>query len=812
MEFIRKYSDYRLINESISQAKSYLSKNNIDPNNEEFVKIRELLKKFAGFVYLFTYFHFEENIKLEDLKILLDKIKDLKPLLGNLPRKIVEYDKVEVGDSSRYEILFDDLQELEKRRDVKYIYNLLPSTQKELVTEEGDYKKIFLNLSVSMKELGKDLIKQWISKISRYKDYNKIINYMERFIKENGDKNFSEIIKDIESENTLISYKNEEENVIITILNDYESCKKLASSTQWCIVDSKGTWDSYTSGNIQYMLYDLNRPLHDTKRIIGVTYNINKKEVDSIHEKDDTGMKKKDLEKWFDNLNLNISDYIPPKDRNLIRKAILGGKSDNFGGPTSNGMEKATILFKWGFYEDVYDIISNILNGLKKYDDVPKGAKIDSITYHSMKKLIRRFLSTDNKVKEKTNTLIQDTLKTDNPFLKCYLYTILEDWKNVMSNLGEIHKSYTLKDGSGVKFIGFEREKLTNEGKRKSIFPGYSSTFELILMELPINLYKKAYKIFPNLPFSDENTIKRGIISSDNLYNIISKDIIKNKDIRIALILKNIYKNKEYIEVLYKLFTPENLDEYKKVLQRKWNDSITRVISLIFIYLKLEDAKKFLEETEIHKKLSNTVRKTAYKKLIDRLHDHNISGSESKDIKEVAKNILFTKITPSMYYDIYFKKESGTRTPNITDDNIREYIELLKSKKNIDLYKLFTHPIIIKNKNAISILFKEGMMSDENIKILLTYLLNSTKIKSTFGFNKEYMKNTIESIYVNSGDKNKWESFILNTLDEFDKKGGITPLYTYYTDDHVMGKRKGSMSYFLKRNDIIEFKKLVNSI
>lgn len=318
---VRKEKD-KFLSENVDQAKALLRELKLDPNDSNFLDIKEMLKDNLGYCGLFTKFFFKDRISLFKLKELYDKIKQNNSKLRLLPKNIVEY--------TSFESLDDDLSRLDETVFSNKIWNMLPREQKDMFEDinarsEISYdslryiqgqnylrKKEKIKFTELAKQLSgkEELINQFKMKISAYKSAEAITTYLKNLI-DSESKNYDSILNKCKSlSGVKIRYENKEKKILIVRVSNWKSMKDLGSDTNWCIVRDKSYFDMYTeNGEQQLMLFDFKRDFTDPLSVIGITVNTNNN-IRAIHDKRDSsiGNTLKD-HKFYDKLELTHKEF-----------------------------------------------------------------------------------------------------------------------------------------------------------------------------------------------------------------------------------------------------------------------------------------------------------------------------------------------------------------------------------------------------------------------------------------------------------------------------------------------------------------------
>ena len=314
---------YLLLKENIQKARKVLKEVDIDESNERFIEIKNLLKKHSGYLGLFTYLYFKKKVNIEKLSNLLDNLIQNKSILGSLPKQVVKYEDIEK--------LEDDINTAKEWS----IYNRefvrnLTSILKINARNDTDLKNAYIHLKDDSK---KDLLSNFIPKVSRYKNYEDFktdcIYYMDR-----NKEDINDVIENIKKTKGAYLIYNKDNILISEIYTKNASCS--LGSKSWCISGDIGLfWESYAgigTGNKQYFIWNFSVSPSNVESQVGVTIN-RSGGARATHLKDDSPTSiHKYLEKY------NIPNILNPMD---YRKDI------------------PKILDSVGFNKDVMEILQN---------------------------------------------------------------------------------------------------------------------------------------------------------------------------------------------------------------------------------------------------------------------------------------------------------------------------------------------------------------------------------------------------------------------------------------------------------------------
>lgn len=288
MSRIKKYEGF--IKENMDQAKSLIAK-----KMAAFEKLKNLLSKNLGYIGKFTEYLMHENIKYEDLVELYNQILDLKSKNATIDISKLSYEKA-----------LDKIADINNDLLVNGLVSQFPSEQKkfakELLTKKWNSST---NYNIFLKVSKKEDIRTFLSKVSRYKTEEELLNALQVFSKDaqNTKEKVKELLSNMKSE---IVFEND--RILVVKVDNIEDIKVLGSDTSWCIL-GQTMWNRYTKNRIQYILYDYERDDYDPKFKIGFTLN----KDSSIHAAHDIldSSATDVLRKTFQENNLTFKDVLP---------------------------------------------------------------------------------------------------------------------------------------------------------------------------------------------------------------------------------------------------------------------------------------------------------------------------------------------------------------------------------------------------------------------------------------------------------------------------------------------------------------------
>jgi hypothetical protein len=291
MSRIKKYSGF--INENMDQAKSLIAK-----KMAAFDKLKNLLSKNLGYIGKFTEYLLHENVTYEDLVELYNQILDLKSKNTTIDISKLSYEKA-----------LDKIIDINNDLSINGLIAQFPGEQKKIAKEilkgkKGDWDHN-TNYNIFLKVSKKEDIKIFLSKVSRYKTKDELINALKVFSKDakNNREQVKELLSDMKSE---IVFENDK--ILVVKVDNIEDVKVLGSDTSWCIL-GQGQWNNYTRNRLQYIVYDYTRDEFDPKFKIGFTLNKDAT-VHAAHDILDSSVRDV-LKETFEGNSLTYKDVLP---------------------------------------------------------------------------------------------------------------------------------------------------------------------------------------------------------------------------------------------------------------------------------------------------------------------------------------------------------------------------------------------------------------------------------------------------------------------------------------------------------------------
>lgn len=272
---------------------------NYDINHINYKKIQVMIGKNRGFFQSFLKYHFMEEVSIEDLIILKNRL-DLNKNLIHEDCTVKKYSELiiflnRIEDEHKLRRIIKDFFTVKQRKfiDVKN-YDLLF----ELRNYYDNLKYILKNIE-SSDEL-----------------YDILINFKKNVIHK---WNLKSIIFKIQEEklNVNITYKTEE--CLIVELKDFKSSEVLGSDTSFCLSNDELHFGFYTSNlKLQYFIFDFTKNIDDESSLIGVTID-RFGNISHAHFRNNDRVIKNDIS-W--NFLMFLLPYMPAIDREYIKNNL----------------------------------------------------------------------------------------------------------------------------------------------------------------------------------------------------------------------------------------------------------------------------------------------------------------------------------------------------------------------------------------------------------------------------------------------------------------------------------------------------------
>lgn len=260
-------TNFRLY-ENKQKAESIIKKLNIPNDNEEYLKIKELVKSKPNVFGQFVKWFFVDNTNYDTLEELF-KFINMQHIKLDRP----------VDTFNTANDLYDYLQIIEDRQSVNKIINTLTSELKNKVKNDKKFIELLsgnLDFSAKIIEFFEDC-KAYSSNSNDALGYDALFNDTYKLIENlKGEFNVDGVKNMISKGDLNIDVILEKPTLMVLNVHDYKSMKEIGNR-KWCIVKSENSWDSYVNDfTKQYIIFDFTKDnVTDREHAIGITVSVN---------------------------------------------------------------------------------------------------------------------------------------------------------------------------------------------------------------------------------------------------------------------------------------------------------------------------------------------------------------------------------------------------------------------------------------------------------------------------------------------------------------------------------------------------------
>jgi hypothetical protein len=218
--------------------------------------------------------------------------------------------------------LIDEQMVLRREKRVSNTINMFNTQQKKLLKELPFSDDIY-NVMSRFNRLSDVKKNNFIRKMSTVDDASEIIHQMSFLADYHFKWNKNELLDYIKN-NEMVSAEiiYDKDDILIVRVEDYDTIKRLAKNTSWCISKNKTYWNNYMSkshianGVRQYVLFDFSKKEDDERSIVGFTLHV-KKGITASHDFVNTNI----LDKKF-----SMNAYLRKRFNTLVpNKSVNGG-------------------------------------------------------------------------------------------------------------------------------------------------------------------------------------------------------------------------------------------------------------------------------------------------------------------------------------------------------------------------------------------------------------------------------------------------------------------------------------------------------
>ncbi len=263
-----------------------------------FKEIRDLTAKFPGYTPMFVRFRYDQKAGMNELKEIFDDLMKYKQTLSkDLPMNINDYVKIEpTEDDVRpgYEVLGDDLRNIERKRKLRKFYSELTGKMRKVFAKATD-KQIDDLTEISNKldqlkdkkdEKGETLTawREFTKGLKKYEDTTTYPKYKDEKVAfadiitdaldfiEGWDLDESELLKKLKELGPMSGILYAKNGYIVQSARTPEAQRAICSDTHWCIKQDDTFW-RYGGGRIQINIYNSKAPVTDEYSLVGITVN-----------------------------------------------------------------------------------------------------------------------------------------------------------------------------------------------------------------------------------------------------------------------------------------------------------------------------------------------------------------------------------------------------------------------------------------------------------------------------------------------------------------------------------------------------------
>lgn len=273
--------------------------------------------------------------------------------------------------------LYYEMVDLRRKKRANDVINMFNTAQKKAL-KGIEINETISNMFSKFSLLSFTKQHNFIRKMSTIEDVDEIMRQMSLLTKEHFEWNkesLMKFIKNVEGINCNIVY--DKDNIVIIKVDDYDTIKYLAKTTNWCISKNKKYWNDYITSKgkkaSQYVMFDFSKKEDDDLSIVGFT-TMNKKGITHAHS--------------FTNENMMRCNSMSKKVKSFIKykPSIFDLLVENKV-PKLNFFEKTSLKYDWNA-ESFCSFVDNTLCG-SDYDIIYNdGDKIVIIAYGESTKYI----------------------------------------------------------------------------------------------------------------------------------------------------------------------------------------------------------------------------------------------------------------------------------------------------------------------------------------------------------------------------------------------------------------------------------------
>ena len=359
-------------------------------------------------------------------------------------------------------LLFEEMSMLRHGKRVNDSINQFNTNQKRLLknTELKDEEKDAL---AKMRRLSPIVQTNFVRKMSTIEDVNEIFAHLHHLVNTHfkwNKESFIDYVLNGENLNSNIVY--DKDNIVIVEIKDYETIKRIAKNSNWCISKNRAYWENYINDRNkafvkQFVMCDFSKREDDVLSMIGFT--INKDRITAAHNFINDNMLR-DVPPYLLNKQsfIYLSDgiYKILNENNISLNDIIGKNS------YKENVKMPTLLIEWD-KEHILKFFLNMIN---------KGKTI--VLKNNENKLI--LLALDFNIHN-----LYKNINKDGVLYNSYNYIFGFDFSKQSTEDGSIQifpiRNFT---GNNIEYIGGYNQKLNDMNKNLFAF--------LLEENIPLNI------------------------------------------------------------------------------------------------------------------------------------------------------------------------------------------------------------------------------------------------------------------------------------------------------------------------------------
>ena len=208
----------------------------------------------------------------------IDSIFKWYDIYGNLSNKLLNGTITAYNTREKINSLEKELINIRREKRANNVINSFNTLQKKLLKGVELDENLLLTFS-KFGRLSNTKQLNFIRKMSTIEDVNDIIKQMKLLVRiqyEWNKNSFMEFLSSNEDFKYNIVFDNE--NIVVLKVENYETIKHIAKTTNWCISKNMQYWNNYMKNgkkNKQYVMYDFSKKEDDEHSIVGFTVNNN---------------------------------------------------------------------------------------------------------------------------------------------------------------------------------------------------------------------------------------------------------------------------------------------------------------------------------------------------------------------------------------------------------------------------------------------------------------------------------------------------------------------------------------------------------